>query len=191
MSVEMHTKSAWARSLRDALASVARASGTDVALDDAAALVEIVGLQDKHYILSLACFELHATIQIPVQLSVPRSDISAVFELFARQRDVCERMGSAYLAPKFDAMVVVPSDYQTLTTLWGLRVSADTVLSGWWFHKPHDLQPQFSHPNSIPVHMRHVVEKFPDVAAFVALEVGYRIMPDLMAASYDASLTTQ
>ena len=88
-----------------------------------------------------------------------------------RQREMCKRYAAECVVPRDDQMCAVSAGVLEGDPVQGVRYRAPSHMSGWYLTTSRY---DGDHRSLRVEHVAHVVDRRPDVAAFLGLPPGYR-----------------
>lgn len=101
---------------------------------------------------------------------------SALAELIAEQKLLCEEFGSNYIEVKGDDLIAVAVQTLEKDPLVGIRKKPETAENVSWYIYGGELEEGTDHFETMTV--RELQELVPEVLPYLALDIGFRFMID-------------
>lgn len=97
-------------------------------------------------------------------------------EIYETQERLCKKYGAGYSKSNIGAMVGVADGLYDYSPINGLRHSTTESTTGWyiWAGEYSDEQDFFK-----PMHLEHLIEKYPELIPYLGLPPGWRFQIDL------------
>jgi hypothetical protein len=88
------------------------------------------------------------------------------------QRECCEHYGAQYQRVDQSQLVTISKGiYEGVTPVEGVRYPSPLHMSGWWLTTD---EYDGNIDSLVTVHFKHIIEKRPELALYMALPFGYR-----------------
>ncbi|WP_215397034.1 immunity protein Imm33 domain-containing protein [Rheinheimera oceanensis] len=92
----------------------------------------------------------------------------------SNQRECCEHFGAQYKPVDENQLVAISKGiYEGVTPVEGVRYPSPPHMSGWWLTTD---EYDGNIGSLVTVHFKHIIEKRPELALYMALPFGYRFI---------------